>query len=86
MRKRATDPRIPIHVTLKRSTIDNLDQQLKHNQSRSKFVDAAILEKLKGYDEVEKLSSKDLLFELLFRGVLNNQTYHMYLNTISEDA
>ena len=85
-RRRSTNPRIPIHVTLKRSTIDKLDEHLKYNQSRSKFIDVAILEKLQAFDEVEKLSSKDMLFELMFRGVIKHGMYNVLVESISEDA
>lgn len=86
MRKRSTNPRIPIHVTLKRSTIDRLDKNLKHNQSRSKYIDIAILEKLNGFDELERLDSKDMLFELMFRGVIKHGMYNVLVESISEDA
>lgn len=85
-RRRSTNPRIPIHVTLKRSTIDKLDQHLKHNQSRSKFIDNAILEKLRHADALDSCSSLDILFELLYRKVLNKKMYDMLAESISEDA
>ena len=86
MRKRSTNPRIPIHVTLKRSTIDKLDQHLKHNQSRSKFIDIAILQKLEAMENIDKISNDMMLIELLLRGVIKHELYTMLKESISEDA
>ena len=86
-RRRSTNPRIPIHITLKRSTIDKLDQVLTYKQSRSKYIEHTIEKYMDNQlDDVDAFPTRDLLFELLYRKVLNNQMYHMLLNTISEDA
>lgn len=85
-RRRSTNPRIPIHVTLKRSTIDKLDQHLKHNQSRSKFIDIAILQKLEAIENIDGISNDMMLIELLLRGVIKHELYTMLKESISVDA
>lgn len=86
MKKRSTNPRIPIHVTLKSSTINRLDSVLKYNQSRSKWIDAAIVEKLEALDMIDQINTQTLLTELLLRGVIRQEMYILLKESISVDA
>jgi len=86
-RRRSKNPTKAISITLKQSTLDKLDQVLTWKQSRSKYIQHTIEKYLENQlDDVDAFPTRDLLFELLYRKVLNNQMYHMLLNTISEDA
>ena len=86
-RRRSKNPTKAISITLKQSTIDKLDEVLQWNQSRSKFIQHTIEKYLENQiDDVDMFPTRDLLFELLYRKVLNHKMYHMLLESISEDA
>ena len=85
-RRRSANPTKAISITLKQSIIDHLDAELRYNQSRSKFISACIEKHIFHNTGIDAFTSKQLLFELLYRGVLNHKMFEMLENSISEDA
>ena len=66
-RRRAINPKMAIGITLKRSTIDELDELLTYKQSRSKYIQESIDLRL-GVDKyVQDASTKQLMLALRMR-------------------
>ena len=67
--RRATNPTRKISITLKSSTFARLEQYLSYEQSRSAYIDDAIVMKLKGIDttDISEFSNEDLLETLSYR-------------------
>ena len=85
-RRRVAIPTKAISITLKQSLLDRMHTQLAHNHSRSAYIAHAIENQLMAYDRIERIDSKDLLFELMFRGIIKKTMHDVLVETISEDA
>jgi len=66
-RRRANNPKRAIGVTLKTSTLEELDELLTYKQSRSKFIQTSLELRL-GVDKyVQDASTKQLMLALRMR-------------------
>tara|TARA_Y100001938_G_scaffold148858_1_gene233777 strand:- start:1542 stop:1832 length:291 start_codon:yes stop_codon:yes gene_type:complete len=78
-RRRSTDKHQPLTISVPASMMARLDQLLSYQQSRSKWVQAAIKAKLDGYTHktqiIDDMSDKDLLQLLTNRGVIDYELF-----------
>jgi hypothetical protein len=66
-RRRSSNPSKAISITLKQSTLDELDELLTYKQSRSKFIQTSLELRL-GVDKyVQDASTKQLMLALRMR-------------------
>tara|TARA_Y100000361_G_C10901472_1_gene209288 strand:- start:159 stop:443 length:285 start_codon:yes stop_codon:yes gene_type:complete len=76
-RRRSTNKHIPMSLSIPYSLVVLIDRQLSFKQSRSKWVQSAIKAKLeaqqRGLDDLEHLSTRNLLIELLMRSDDNSK-------------
>jgi hypothetical protein len=74
-RPRSTDPSVALSIAVPQSLKTRLDQELSYKQSRSLWVQKAILAKLDAYNDeymiIEELSSSRLCAILLNRQVIS---------------
>ena len=74
-RRRSTDKHQPLTISVPGSLMKRLDQELSYKQSRSKWVQRAILAKLDAYNDesqiIQELSSIRLCAILLNRQVIS---------------
>ena len=74
-RPRSTDKHQPLTISVPGSLMTRLDQELSYKQSRSKWVQRAILAKLDAYNDesqiIQELSSIRLCAILLNRQVIS---------------
>lgn len=73
-RRRTGTAYVPITISITPSMKNDIEAKLKPKQSRSKWIADAIKVKLEANDDLDNLTTSDLLIELLYRGVINNQT------------
>ena len=66
-RRRASNPKMAIGVTLKRSTIDQLDELLTYKQSRSRFIQDSLDLRLEGAKYISDASTNQLMAALRVR-------------------
>lgn len=66
-RRRATNPTKAISITLKQSTLDELDELLTYKQSRSKFVQDSLDLRMSGSKYIADSSTKKLMAALRMR-------------------
>lgn len=66
-RRRATNPTKAISITLKQSTLDELDELLTYKQSRSKFVQDSLDLRLNGSHYVADAKTRQLMAALRMR-------------------
>ena len=66
-RRRATNPSKAISITLKQSTLDELDELLTYKQSRSKFIQESLDLRLDGSKYIADASTKQLMAALRVR-------------------
>tara|TARA_Y100000356_G_C11258054_1_gene291501 strand:- start:2243 stop:2596 length:354 start_codon:yes stop_codon:yes gene_type:complete len=75
MTRRRTGTRyVPISISLTPDTVNAIEAKLHPKESRSKWIANAIKVKLADDDDLDNVSTSDLLVELLFRGIINSQT------------
>jgi hypothetical protein len=67
MRKRSINPTKAICITLNQSVIDTLELILTPNQSRSKFIQIALVEKLNGSPTIADSDTRWLMAALSAR-------------------
>jgi len=67
--RRAANPTRKISITLKSSTFNRLEQYLSYEQSRSAYIDDAIVKKLEGINvtDISEFSNQDLIDTLTYR-------------------
>lgn len=67
--RRAANPTRKISITLKHSTFERLNHYLSYDQSRSAYIDDAIVKKLAGINvtDISEFSINDLLENLQYR-------------------
>ena len=72
--RRVAKPTRKISITLKDSTFERLNHYLSYDQSRSAYIDDAIVKKLDGIDttDISEFSSLDLLETLRYRFHINS--------------
>lgn len=66
-RRRANNPKRAIGVTLKTSTLEELDELLTYKQSRSKFIQESLDLRLDGSKYIADASTKQLMAALRVR-------------------
>lgn len=66
-RRRATNPTKAISITLKQSTLDELDELLTYKQSRSLYVQTSLELRLSGSKYIEDAKTKRLMAALRIR-------------------
>ena len=66
-RRRSTNPTKAISVTLKQSTLDELDELLTYKQSRSKFIQDSLELRMSGSSFVADSSTRQLMAALRMR-------------------
>ena len=66
-RRRATNPTKAISITLKQSTLDELDELLTYKQSRSKYIQGALELRLSHECYVTDASTRRLMAALRMR-------------------
>jgi len=78
-RPRSRDKVLPITIGLPMSLHHRLENKISYTQSRSKWVQNAIIAKLEAYDNesqvIAELESKRLLVILLNRGVIEYELF-----------
>ena len=67
-RRRATNPTKAISITLKQSTLDELDQLLSYKQSRSLYVQTSLNLRMSGSKYIADASTNQLMAALRMRG------------------
>jgi metal-responsive CopG/Arc/MetJ family transcriptional regulator len=67
MRRRSQNKTIAISITLDRSIIDELDEILSAKQSRSKFIQRCIEQKLNGTNTILESTTRQLMAALTSR-------------------
>ncbi len=67
MRRRAKNKTIAISITLDRNIIDELDEILSAKQSRSKFIQRCIEQKLNGTNTILESTTRQLMAALTSR-------------------
>lgn len=67
MRRRSQNKTIAISITLDRNIIDELDEILSAKQSRSKFIQRCIEQKLNGSNTVVESTTRQLMAALSAR-------------------
>ena len=78
-RRRSSNPTTAISITLPRSLLDQIDDQLTRTQSRSAWLAAAARAKLtENRMTVEDADSKQLLAVLVNRGVMSMEAFNVY--------
>ena len=78
-RRRSSNPTTAISITLPRSLLDQIDDQLTRTQSRSAWLAAAARTKLaENRMTVEDADSKQLLAVLVNRGVMSMEAFNVY--------
>ena len=67
--RRAANPTRKISITLKGSTFARLEHHLSYEQSRSSYIDDAVVKKLAGIitTDIQEYSSKELVEALEYR-------------------
>lgn len=77
-RRRAKDPTTAISITLKRTLLDNIDDELTRIQSRSAWIAGACQDKLDGGGvSLVDAPSVQLLTVILNRGHMTENMYYM---------
>ena len=66
-RRRANNPKRAIGVTLKTSTLEELDELLTYKQSRSKFIQESLELRLSNSNYVQDATTKQLMAALRVR-------------------
>ena len=66
-RRRASNPTKAISITLKQSTLDELDELLTYKQSRSKFLQESLDLRMSGSSYVADSSTRQLMAALRMR-------------------
>ena len=66
-RRRATNPTKAISITLKQSTLDELDELLTYKQSRSKFIQESLDLRMSGSKYIADASTNQLMAALRMR-------------------
>jgi metal-responsive CopG/Arc/MetJ family transcriptional regulator len=66
-RRRASNPTKAISITLKQSTLDELDELLTYKQSRSKYVQTSLDLRLNGSNYVADAKTRQLMAALRMR-------------------
>ena len=82
-RRRSSNPTTAISITLPRSLLDQIDDQLTRTQSRSAWLAAAARAKLVDDDEFSNVRVMDahtnqLLAILVNRGVMSMEAFNVY--------
>lgn len=80
-RRRAADPTIAISITVPRTLLDRIDDQLTRKQSRSAWLAAAANEKLGMPNDGSELTVHRLLWELRRRGVIDKILYETLMTS-----
>jgi len=66
-RRRATNPSKAISITLKQSTLEELDELLTYKQSRSKFIQTSLDLRMGVSNYVQDASTRQLMLALRMR-------------------
>lgn len=78
-RRRSSNPTTAISITLPRSLLDEIDDQLTRTQSRSAWLAAAARGKLEENRlTVSDASATELLVALVNRGVMSQEAFNVY--------
>lgn len=78
-RRRSSNPTTAISITLPRSLLDQIDDQLTRTQSRSAWLAAAARSKLEENRlTVSDASATELLVALVNRGVMSQEAFNVY--------
>ena len=78
-RRRSSNPTTAISITLPRSLLDQIDDQLTRTQSRSAWIASAARSKLaENRMTVDDADSKQLLAVLVNRGVMSTEAFNLY--------
>ena len=78
-RRRSSNPTTAISITLPRSLLDRIDDQLTRTQSRSAWIASAAEGKLaENRLTVSDASSIELLVALVNRGVMSTEAFNVY--------
>lgn len=81
-RRRSRNPTKAISITLPQTLLDELDDQLSHEQSRSAWIARAINAKLHGETSIDDATNLNLLWALRVRGVLDVKTYEILIASL----
>ena len=78
-RRRSSNPTTAISITLPRSLLDQIDDQLTRTQSRSAWIASAVEGKLaENRLTVRDATPKELLVALVNRGVMSTEAFNLY--------
>ena len=75
--RRVSNPTRKISITLKDSTFNRLNHYLSYEQSRSAYIDAAIVKKLSEFDaiDISEYSAQELVEALQYKFHVDSAQY-----------
>ena len=85
-RRRSTNPSKAISITLKQSTLDELDELLTYKQSRSKFIQESLDLRLDGSKYIADASTKQLMAALRMREDCDEFLHKLLSQTLGIDS
>lgn len=83
-RPRSRDKVVPVSIGLPISLMMRLDNELDWSQSRSRYVQSAIISKLEQDFDVSLIPSKQLLGMLHYRGIISTELLTSLLMRVEE--
>ncbi len=85
-RRRVKEKHVPMNHTMPYRLIMRVDSELSYRQSRSKWVQGAIREKLEREIDFGAIPTKKLLLILVNRDVISEETFKVMLQSVGTEA
>ena len=82
-RRRSKDPTTDIRITIPRSVLDAIHDEIEPTASRSRWISDACRDKLLGGRTIDDATSKQLAVVLLNRGAITQNMFDMVRDYIS---
>jgi len=82
-RRRSKDPTTDIRITIPRSVLDAIHDEIEPTASRSRWISNACRDKLLGGRTIDDATSKQLAVVLLNRGVITQNMFDMVRDYIN---
>ena len=84
-RRRVKEKHIPMSLSIPHALIQSVDSELSFKQSRSKWVQGAIKAKLNSSIDWDSIESKALIVMLFNRGVIDENTLRVMLQSVETE-
>ncbi len=85
-RRRVKEKHVPMSLSMPYRLIMRVDSELSYRQSRSKWVQGAIREKLEREIDFGAIPTKKLLLILVNRDVISEETFKVMLQSVGTEA